>query len=74
MVTDPSQLSKDKRGKALSSLLFLKEKRCRKIKGWAGINGAPQRAYIPKEEAALPTVLTKSILITLAIAASKRGI
>ncbi len=32
----------------------------------------PQRAYIPKEEAALPTVSTESTFITAMIAASKR--
>jgi len=32
----------------------------------------PQRAYIPKEEAALPTVSTESTFITALIAASKR--
>ncbi len=36
------------------------------------INGAPQQAYIPKEEAALPTVSTESTFITAAIVASKR--
>jgi hypothetical protein len=36
------------------------------------INGAPQRPYVPKEEAALPTISTKSTFITAAIAASKR--
>jgi hypothetical protein len=51
-VMDPGQLTREDKAKALSSLLFLKEKRCGKIKGWACINGALQRAYIPKEEAA----------------------
>ncbi len=58
--------------KALSSLLFLKEKRTGKVKGRVCINGAPQRAYIPKEEAALPTISTKSTFIMAAIAASER--
>ena len=57
--------------KALSSLLFLKEKRTGKIKGRACINGAPQRAYISKEEAALPTVSMESTFITASIAARK---
>jgi hypothetical protein len=56
----------------LSLLLFLKEKRTGKIKGRACLNGAPQWAYIPKEDAASPTVLTESTFITGAIAASKR--
>ena len=66
---DPSKISREERMKALSSLLFLKEKRTGKIKGRACINGAPQRAYIPKEEAASPTVSTESTFITASIAA-----
>jgi hypothetical protein len=69
---DPSKISREEQMKALSSLLFLKEKRTGKVKGWACINGAPQQAYFPKEEAALPTVSTESTFITAAIAASKR--
>jgi hypothetical protein len=42
-----------------------------KIKGRACLNGAPQRAYIPKEDAASPAVSTESTFITGAIAASK---
>jgi len=57
--------------RALSSLLFLKEKWTGDIKGRACINGAPQRAYIPKEDAASPTVSTESTFITATIAASE---
>ena len=69
---DPSKISREEQMKVLSSLLFLKEKRTGKVKGQAYINGAPQWLYIPKEEAALPTVSTESTFITAAIAASKR--
>ncbi len=70
-VRDPSQLSKEDRARALSLLLFLKEKRCGKIKGRVCLNGAPQRSYILKEKAASPTISTKSVFITSAIAASE---
>jgi hypothetical protein len=69
---DPSKLPREERMKALSSLLFLKEKRTGKVKGQACINGAPQRAYIPKEDTASPTVSTESTFIMAAIAASER--
>ena len=69
---DPAKLMRDNRTKALSSLLFLKEKGCGKIKGRACVNGAPQRVYIPKEDAASPTVSTELKFITSAIAASKK--
>ena len=60
-VMDPMKLTREDRRKALSSLLLLKEKQCGKLKGRACVNGAPQRVYIPKEDAALPTVSTESI-------------
>jgi hypothetical protein len=64
---DATKLSREDKMKALSSLLFLKEKRTRKIKGRACINGAPQRAYIPKEDAASQTMSTESMFVTAAI-------
>jgi hypothetical protein len=38
---DPSKILREEQMKALSSLLFLKEKRTGKVKGQACINGAP---------------------------------
>jgi hypothetical protein len=69
---DPRKLTQEDRMKALSSLMFLKEKQGGKIKGRTCINGAPQRGYIPKEEEASPTVSTESTFITAMIAASKK--
>jgi hypothetical protein len=66
---DPAKLTREERMKALSSLLFLKEKQTRKVKGRTCINRAPQRVYILKEEAVLPTVSMKSTFITATIAA-----
>jgi len=72
MPLEASKLSREQRMRALSSLLFLKEKRTGDVKGQACINGAPQRAYISKEEAASPTVSTKSTFITATIAAAEK--
>ncbi len=69
---DPMKLSQEEQMRALSLLLFLKEKQIGKVKGWACLNGAPQRAYIPKEDTVLLTVSTESTFITAAIAASER--
>ncbi len=66
------KLLQEQRMRALSSLLFLKEKRTGDIKGRACINKAPQRANIPKEYATSPTVLTELIFITASIAAHER--
>jgi hypothetical protein len=68
----PSQLGQEEKMRVLLLLLFLKEKQTGQIKGRACINGAPQRAYIRKEEAVLPTVSTaESTFITAAIAVSE---
>jgi hypothetical protein len=67
-----AKLSQEKQMCMLSSLLFLKEKRTGDIKGRACINGALQRTYIPKEDAALPTVLTESTFVTVTVAASEK--
>ncbi len=69
---DSTKLSQEEWMQVLSLLLFLKEKCTGKIKGRACLNGALQCAYIPKEEAAMPMVLTESTFITMLIAASKR--
>ena len=68
------KLSQEQRMQALSSLLFLKEKRTRDIIGHACINGAPQRNYIAKEEAALPTVSTESTFSTALMAAHEQRV
>jgi hypothetical protein len=71
-LVEVGKLSREQRMRALSSLLFLKEKRTGDNKGRACINGAPQRAYIPKEDAASPTVSTESTFITATIAATEK--
>ena len=45
---DPTMLSRAEKVKAISYLMFLKEKRSGKVKGRACVNGAPHRAYIRK--------------------------
>jgi hypothetical protein len=69
---DAGKLLREQRMRALSLLLFLKEKHTGDIKGRACINGAPQRAYIPKEDAASPTVSVESTFVTATIAAKER--
>ena len=69
---EPTMLSRSDRVKALSSIMFLKEKRSEKVKGRACMNGAPQRAYIRKEDAYSPTVSNESVFITSVIAAHEK--
>ena len=65
-------LTKEERMRALSTLIFLKEKSSGDIKGRTCVNGAPQREYIRKEDAASPTAATDSLFITGAIDAHER--
>ena len=67
-----TMLSRAEKVKALSSLMFLKEKKNGKVKGRACVNGSPQRAYISKEDASSPTVANESVFITSVIAANKK--
>ena len=69
---DLTMLSRADKVKALSSLMFLKEKRSEKVKGRAYVDGAPHRAYIRKEEKSSPTVANKSVFITSVIAAHEK--
>ena len=70
---DPTMLSRAEKVKALSSLMFMKEKRSGKVKGRACVKRAPQRSYISKEDASSPTVANESVFITSVIAAKKKN-
>ena len=47
--------------------MFLKRKRCGKIKGRGCADGQKQRAYITKEESTAPTVSTEGVFLTAVI-------
>ena len=69
---DPKTLTLEEKRKALSSLIFLKEKDTGEVKGRTCVNGAPQREYIRKEDATSPTVATDSVFLTGAVDAYQR--
>jgi hypothetical protein len=52
----PSEINKNMRYEALNYLMFLKRKRCGKIKAQGCADGRPQREYISKDESSSPTV------------------
>ena len=52
---------------ALAYLMFLKRKRCGKIKGRGCADGRKQRAYITKEDSTVPTVSTEAVSLTAVI-------
>ena len=60
-------LTFEQRKEALAYLMFLKQKRCGKVKGRGCADGRRQRAYIAKEEATAPTVSTEAVFLTAII-------
>lgn len=66
------ELTEEERRSILPSHLFLKEKRgTGEIKGRTVAGGNKQRAYIPKEDASSPTVMTESVMLTAIIDAEE---
>ena len=59
-----NDLSEEDRKKALSLLIFLKEKKSGAIKARFCANGSVQREHVTKEEAAAPTVGLDSVYVT----------
>jgi hypothetical protein len=66
-VTKASELTHEQKKQALAYLMFLKRKRCGKIKGRGCADGRKQRLYMTKEDAASPTVATKAVFLTAVI-------
>jgi hypothetical protein len=64
---DPTTVTKEQRTKAISSLMFLKEKRNGDVKGRACADGRPQREEFEKQDATSPTIATESIFLTALI-------
>ena len=60
-------LTPEQRREALAYLMFLKRKRCGKIKGRGCADGRKQRAYIAKEDSTAPTVSTEAVFLTAVI-------
>lgn len=68
---DPRTLTRDDRRNALTSLMFLTEKRTGEVKARACANGSVQRHHVAKEEAAAPTVTSEAIFIQSTIYANE---
>jgi hypothetical protein len=51
--------------------MFLKEKRCGKIKGRGCPDRRPQRNYMTKEDTSSPTVATEALILSCIIDATK---
>lgn len=60
-------LSRQEKSKVLNYLMYLKRKRCGRIKARGCADGRKQRLYMNKEDASSPTVLLESVKITCAV-------
>jgi hypothetical protein len=60
-------LTPEQKQEALAYLMFLKRKWCGKIKGHGCADGHKQHAYTSPEDAASPTIATKSIFLIAVI-------
>ena len=69
---DGDNLSPHEKRAALQYLMFLKQKRCGKIKGRGCADGRKQRLYMNKDQVSAPTVATESLLLTCLIDALER--
>ena len=64
---DHTTLTRDQLRQALRTIIFLKMKRCGRIKARACADGRKQRSLYSKEDASSPTVRTESVLLSLVI-------
>ena len=60
----PSEMTKEDIANALPYLMFLKRKRCGKVKGRGCADGRGQREFISKDEASSPTASLYAIILT----------
>ncbi len=69
-VTEPRHardLTPEELPEALGYLMFLKRKRCGKIKGRGCADGRKQRPHINRADAASPTIATELVFLTVVI-------
>jgi Reverse transcriptase (RNA-dependent DNA polymerase) len=68
---NPTTMTREQKRAALHYLMFLKKKRCGRIKGRGCAEGQKQHLYTPKEEASSPTVAIKPVILSCVIDANE---
>eukprot|EP00978_Attheya_sp_CCMP212_P031313 scaffold117901_cov29-Attheya_sp.AAC.1 len=72
-VVEPKKLlTRDEKRAALHYLMFIKQKRCDRIKARGCADGRKQREHTTKEEASSPTVAIESLVLTCVIDAKEK--
>ncbi|GAX11354.1 hypothetical protein FisN_22Lu047 [Fistulifera solaris] len=69
---DPGSLTREEKLQALRYLMYLKKKRCGKIKGRGCADGRKQRTYINKEDASSPTASIEAVFLSFLIDAKEK--
>jgi len=69
-----TMLTRDEKKSALEYLMFLKRKRCGRIKGRGCADGRKQRVYKKKEDTSSPTVTTEGLFLSCVIDAKERRV
>jgi phage terminase large subunit GpA-like protein len=67
-----NMLTHEEKRASLHYLMFLKQKRCGRIKGRGCADGRKQRLYKTKQETSAPTVAIESLFLTSTIDAKER--
>jgi hypothetical protein len=67
-----SMLTKEEKKRSLQYLMFLKQKRCGRIKGQGCADGRKQRVYKNKEDTSAPTVSVESLFLSCVIDAKEQ--
>ena len=65
------EMTREEKRAALRYLMFLKKKRCGRIKGRGCADGRKQRLYTAKEDASSPTVAIESLMLSCVIDAEE---
>ena len=68
----PKSMSRSEKRAALRYLMFLKQKRCGRIKARGCADGRKQRIYKTKSETSSPTIHTESLFLSCVIDAMER--
>ena len=67
-----SELTREEKKRSLRYLMYLKQKRCGRIKGRGCADGRKQRLYKSKEETSSPTVSSEALFLTCVIDAKEK--
>ena len=70
--TKHEDMTREQKRKVLRYLMFLKRKRCGRIKGRGCADGRSQREYTMKEDASAPTVFIESVMLSCVQDANER--